>query len=249
MDIRFWVVGTIPSVSAREAWLAEVGGTDLTAEHDERGLSCRLGDLWLECGWVTVAEETLRVERLRSGASVEREDLVAAASMTTAVPLRSSGRIAEWKAALAEYPEALRNRLVLDAADFWRFPHRVAAPYMLARRGEPFLLDQWISADVRDCLRILCALNRRWEPDWKALSKAIEEFAVCPDQLPSRVAVMFSSSSLEERAHESRRLIRDVLRLSAVSFDVGAALDVVERTVAERTRDGFSEAGAVTVPP
>jgi hypothetical protein len=224
-------------MSAREIWLADLGATDVTAERDERALSCRLGELWLEFTWIRVAEETARIARLRSGESIDREDLVAAASITAAIALRSSGRLAEWKTALAEYPEALRKRLILDAADFWRFAHRVDAPYVLARRGEPFLLDHWISADVRDCLRILCALNRRWEPDWKALSAVIDEFVICPDQLPSRLAVIFSSVSLDERAHESRRLMRDVLRLSGVSFDVRAALGAVERSFTKHTQD------------
>lgn len=237
VDIQFWVIGKIPSIGARETWLADIGGTDVTAEQDERTLACRLGELWLELTWVSEAEETLRIERLRSGKSTDREDLVAAASIMAAIPLRSSGRLAEWKVTLAEYPEALRKRLILDAADFWRFAHRVDAPYVLARRGEPFLFDHWISADVRDCLRILCALNRCWEPDWKALSTAIDGFVICPDQLQSRLAVIFSSASLEERARESRRLMRDVLRLSA-SFDVRAALNVVERSFTKHTPVG-----------
>ena len=238
VDVQFWVTGKIPNIRARENWLADIGGTDITADQNERTLACRLGELWLEFAWVPEADETLRIERLRSGESTEREDLVVAASITTAIPLRSSGRLAEWKTALADYPEALRERLILETADFWRFAHRVDAPYVLARREEPFLLDHWISADVRDCLRILCALNRCWEPDWKALSTSIDEFLTCPDRLPSRLALIFSSPSLVERAHESRSLIRDVLRLTAASFDVRAALDVLERSLIRHAASG-----------
>jgi hypothetical protein len=69
VDIQFWFTGELPSITVREKWIAEIGGSDITVEQDDRSLACRLDELWLECAWVPEAEETLRVERLRSGES------------------------------------------------------------------------------------------------------------------------------------------------------------------------------------
>lgn len=237
VDIDFWVVGDIPNLTVRQEWLAGLGASDVTVERDGRGLCCRLGDYWVELHWLSEAQEGVRIERLLAGSSTDREDLVAASAITTAMTLRSSGRLGEWKTALSKYPDPLRERLIVEAADFWRFPHRVRTPYVLARRGLPFVLNHWIAADARDCVRILCALNRCWEPDWKALGTTVEAFDICPDQFVNRLSKISASVSPRERAVESTRMIRDVLQLAAAcSFDVTVALAVVESVIAQHQK-------------
>jgi hypothetical protein len=133
---------------------------------------------------------------------------------------------------LSTYPEAVRDQVIREASAFWGYPHRVEMLWILARRKEVLGLATWLLADISDALRILFAINRKWEMDWKHLHKAGMELAVQPGGLTERIDQVFTASPLERRVAVAMHLILDILRLVPPEVDVSKALANIQRSLA-----------------
>jgi predicted nucleotidyltransferase len=214
----------VPPLDQRRQQLQTVGLQDVVVERDGRGIVARDGGVWVEISWRDRQESESLLERLTAGATTDREDLVTAWSLTHARPLRTAGQLASWQEQLRPYPASLARRLIEEATDFWRFPHRLAATWTLAERGEMFGLTQWVFADVRDVLRALWAFNRRWEPDWKQLRTLADQLQQRPDQLTARIERVLNGADPRQRVRDNWRLIHDTLALISSDHDVTEAL-------------------------
>ena len=234
LDIEI-LVKTLPSTKEVRAWLEAIGAIDLIFE-DESGdeavsISCQYQGVWLEASWHEINKKEKLIQTICAGQNTTRLKLLQIGNVFTAVPLRTSGSLKRWQQHLSTYPDAVQKQVILDASAFWTFPHRVEMLWVLARRGELLGLTIWLTADVSDALRILFAINRQWEMDWKHLHTISKKLAIKPDNLEERVDAIFLTPQLEQRVETTLRLIIDILHLVPVPYDVTKATVNIERSL------------------
>jgi hypothetical protein len=207
-----------PDASARGAWLRAAGAEEVWVDVDATPdgtawTTCRIGTLWLEVAWQTLAAQERVLGELLSGTVTDHHLLVVASAIECAVPLRTAGALSAWQRAVGTYPEGLAERLIERAVGSWVWPQWAGEPWAYARRGERFALADRLVADVRGCLRVLFALNRRWEPGWKWARVATETLAIRPERLTERIEGVFTADDAETSIRRCTDLILAVLAL------------------------------------
>jgi len=224
IDLTIWVE-EIPPDPAIAGWLQQIGAAhiepDATAGREtELNMICQLNQIWMEVSFYTVTEYEATLAAILAGEISERTRLIHAWNIVWATPLRTQGRLATWQRKLSTYPDALQERIITTTVSFWRYPHRVEMLWTLARRRALLGLDEWLSADLQDGLRILFAINRQWEPDWKNLDAASRLLTSTPKELVPRVNAILSAMDPERRVALAQQLILDILELVPSQYDV-----------------------------
>jgi hypothetical protein len=224
VDLAIWVE-RLPPLAAIIGWLEQTGATHIrhadedTSENQLR-IICQITHVWLELDFHTVLEFEKTLSRVVTGTTLARNEVIHGWNVVWATPLRTQGLIAKWQQQLSEYPDELRDRLITASSSFWRYPHRVEMLWTLAHRQALLGLDEWLSADLQDALRILFATNRQWEPDWKNLEAACHLLTLTPDGLVQRVNGILSTAHAKTRVALAQRLILDILELVPGQYDL-----------------------------
>jgi hypothetical protein len=73
----------------------------------------------------------------------------------------------------------------------WSSPYTTITRWLPIRRDQPLALAMDLLSDVQGILRLLFALNRQWEPDWKWIAALARRLQHKPDQLVERVGQCF----------------------------------------------------------
>jgi hypothetical protein len=144
--------------------------------------------------------------------------------IASAIPLRSGGRLTQWQARLNGYSDVVQRAIVAAAVERWAQPGHCAALSRLARHGEQLALAERLLADVNLAVRVLYAVNRRWEPSKKWTLTVARVFA--PD-LPARIDAILGDPSLDRRVELCARLCLDALALAPETLDVSAAVEAL----------------------
>jgi hypothetical protein len=209
--------------------LDKSGAKNLLPEINEGiNIICRFQDVWVEASWREIGVKEKLLQAIAAGEGISRPHLIEAGNIVNGKVLRTSGIVTKWQQQLSEYPEGMQARIIKEMVGFWGFPHRVEMLWILAKREEVMGLTQWLMADIEDGLRILSAINRKWELDWKHLRRIEKELEIKPPQLIERVHQVFTASSLEERVLTAQRLILDILALVPESYDVSQAMSNIQ---------------------
>ena len=237
IEMNFWTVET-PSGSEREAWLREMGADPLVVDATPGAdgtawVICFVRGIQIEAGWQSIERQRDLVRQLAAGDVLDHGRLMVADTLRTGVPLRTEGLLSEWQAALTEYPPALGKRLIEQSIERWSWP---PFHWALAERGEWLALTGRLASDVGAVLRILAALNRTWEPDWKWLRERTRDLEVAPERLAERIDAIFSSSDPQRAVEQCLELILDTLRLLPERSDARDAITIVEEHLAGRGR-------------
>ena len=150
-----------------------------------------------------------RVAGILAAEIVDHIRIRTAEAIVHGLPLRTSGRLDEWQERLADYPDAVAEAIVLDAIGDWteQTPRGIRAQL---RPGGRLELTMRIVDDLENVLRIVFALNRAWEPDWKRLTEIVAPLAVKPDRLAERI----DEALLRTDIVSARALVRDTLALA-----------------------------------
>lgn len=132
--------------------------------------------------------------------------------------LDPSGRIATLQARVAEYPEALRQRVVQDFLWSVEFAlHAFARKF--SRRGEVYLTASTLARCAHALVLVLFALNRRHLLNDKTALHEIGAFTLRPDDFRSRVEALLSgvgasAAELEHSVGLMEALFRETAELS-----------------------------------
>ncbi len=228
LELNLWAQ-TLPPLDQRVAWLTSAGVSDLQVEDAPRPdnsywIKFRLDDLPVEVGWQTVDALHAQIARIRSGATLERKALTFGDVIASAIPLRGD-QVREWQIILSGYSDAVQSRIVQLAVDQWSQPNRWATARRLARHGERLTLSRQLLDDLDLALRLLYAVNRRWEPSPKWTLTVAREFA--PADLIKRIDEVLSYPSLTHRVESCAQLCYNLLALAPVECDVSAALEIL----------------------
>jgi predicted nucleotidyltransferase len=157
----------------------------------------------------TRARTEERLDGILAAEIVDHARIRTAEAVEHGLPLRTAGRIAEWQERLRAYPPQLEEAIVLDAIGDWteQTPRGIRA---LLRPGGSLELAKHVVIDLENVLRIVFAVNRAWEPDWKRLPDLVSPLRLKPDRLAERVETSARGSDIVE----ARRLVRDALALA-----------------------------------
>lgn len=139
-----------------------------------------------------------------------------------------SGRIEALQRRVAEYPEALRRRVVQDQLWSVEFAlHAFARKF--AARGEVFLTAGTLARAVHALLLVLFALNRRHVLNDKTLLEEVEELEIAPEAFRARVESVLanlgaSPEALADSVAELSRLFVEVADLAGDLYTPKSAL-------------------------
>jgi len=235
IDLEFWV-DKLPPSDAIMNWLQNAGVMLLTTDKEASSgdgphLIGRYQGVWLELSWSSISTRTGKLQTILTGEALERSSIGNAWNIAVAMPLRAQGLIGNWQRKVSDYPDIVQSRLIAPSSEFWQFPHHVEMLWTLARRQELLGLDEWLFADLQDALRILFAVNRQWEPDWKNLRAASEHLSRTPKKLVERINEIFLTSTPETRIERTLRLVLDVLALVPKPYDISAAKANIEASL------------------
>jgi hypothetical protein len=134
------------------------------------------------------------------------------------VLLDPSGSIARLQKRVAEYPEALRERVVQEYLWSVEFAlHGFARKFAL--HGEVYLTAGTISRCIHAMVLVLFALNRRYLVNDKTALSEISDFPLCPHDFRNRVEALLSrvgasAAELERSVGLLRALFEEVVTLS-----------------------------------
>lgn len=230
LELNLWS-NAIPPQVERVGWLHAAGADEIVVEEKPRldnshWITCRVGDIPVEIGWQTFRALRTSLDRIRSGAVIDRKTLAFGDIIVSAIPLRTSGQLQNWQAALDDYSDELQQSLINAALKRWLQPDHVASERRLARRGERLALMESLLDDLDAAVRVLYAANRRWEPSRKWTLTVAQAFA--PDDLIPRIDAILSDKSLEQRVDCCVRLCLEVLELVPEGYDVSGTVEALQ---------------------
>ncbi len=239
VELNVWSA-VMPEVVQWHGWLRGAGATDFGADLTEidrtgfRWTTCRFKDIWVEIGFAQIAPFDAFVRDLAAGRFIDHERLQMGWTVRQAIPLWTKGRLANWQATLAGYPEGLAARVIASQTAVWADRHVPGVRWALAARGERMGLALRFVWDMQNLLRVLFAVNRVWDHDLKWTNESSLDLSTKPAQLSARIDAMFTLADLPYAVEINQRLILETLEIARDhGFDVNAAL--------RSMRDGLSD--------
>jgi hypothetical protein len=240
MELSFWQ-NELPSSSARERWLRDIGATDITIDStpapDQSTWSMfRFGDVWVEAAWYTTEFHEAQLEALRKGEIIDHDPLRLAWTIVQARALRSEGRLAGWQRDLADYPDEVQQQLIADAVGAWTLPNHLFARWAEVYRGHRHTVVEELVRDLNRVFRIIFAINRQWEPDWKWIEPASRNLTLKPRRLVERTHEILATPHLEQAAAGCMELSLETLALIPPPYDVTRAASNIRESLRAHTR-------------
>lgn len=235
LELNLWAEA-IPLLDERLAWLEAAGAVDIRAEDAPRSddsywIGFRIGGIAAEVGWQTADTAERQIAAILSGAVRERKALVYAEIVTSAIPVRTAGRLATWQTALAGYSDAVQAAIIGQAVERWARADGFAGARRLARRGETLTLTELLLAESDMAARVVYAAHRRWEPSRKWTLTVMRAFA--PDAA-QQIDAALSAEDMERRVELCRELCMAALKAAPSRYDVAEAVRGLEQATFQR---------------
>jgi hypothetical protein len=222
VEMSFWVDNLEP-VNVYLEWLRSTGavvdekadlqlmeGQYFTTKSDYRGLL-------FEITWETWDSLENLILSALAGNITDHWKLTKIWNVADAVPLRNHVNLEHWQEVVKVYPDALQTALVNDAMRAWAEPHgyplSIIQLWALTQRNTRLALSDRLVSEVERGLRIIWALNRRWEPDWKWLELESRKLSNKPVKLSERVNTIFSTVNAGESVRLCLQLLLETLEL------------------------------------
>lgn len=232
LELNLWAEA-IPPLAARIAWLQAAGATDVHAEDNPRPddsywISFTLEGISGEVGWQTYDALESALELLLSG-KADRKALVFADILTSALPLRTTGRLAAWQARLSGYSDEVQAAILADAVARWSRPNAFASARRLAQREERIALTALLVEDLDMALRVLYAAHRRWEPSRKWTLTLARQFI--HDNLLGRIDGVLGGRTRGHYGNDVAPRVDDCIRFCAEALEKAPPTDAVNGTI------------------
>jgi hypothetical protein len=212
----------LPALDVARDW-ASRAGIEVTSlwESTEVGYVAGAADgTAIELLWLTPETLESLLERASAGELVDHRRLPVFEALQHGIALRGL-RLRMWQERLRTYPESLREALIHDAVDDWG-GYLVGIYTRQAWRNDRYALRR-VSLEVADdILRLLFALNRRWEPTWKRLPQLLEPLPLKPERTAERIEAALSAEGREAML-TLFELARDAVALVPRELDVERA--------------------------
>lgn len=146
----------------------------------------------IELIWWSRAQAAAAVDEIFTGGVTGSADALA-----HGVALRTSGLLEEWQDRLREYPDALAEAHIDDAALTWG-GFAAAGLLTLTRPGERVAAVERMVDDASRVVRIVFAVNRVWPPTLKRLAVRSAVLPIKPDGLAERIDAALTEPDLRK---------------------------------------------------
>jgi hypothetical protein len=238
--MRF-LVDALRPVSVYHDWLRATGGL-VEPDDDAEHVSGTTTRSWHDGVFVEALWQPWCALDATLGAIVRAETrnhwtLTQAWYIAEALPLRAHGRLWTWQERLKDYPDTLRDRLITETLALWTapawWPTSVVNIWPLVARDARLALVDRLAGYLERGLRILFALNRRWEPDYKWLASEASRLLVKPGELVSRVNSSLTLENPRESVRTCLALLIDILTLAGAEYDVAVARERIKEALDE----------------
>jgi NUDIX domain len=134
-------------------------------------------------------------------------------------------------------PPELATKIIRDNTEVWVDPHVPGVRFGLTRRNQRFALSMRLQWDIQNLLRVLWAINRRWDQDWKWTDERALDLPIKPKRLSERIDAIFELRDLVHGARECLQLVLDGLALVPPEHDVSAAVGSIKATLEAEAAD------------
>lgn len=220
----------LPEVDLARSWAAAAGvePTALWQSPEVAYVAGPAEDTAIELLWLTPATLGALYEQAAGGTLLDHRRLPVFEALQHGLALRGDG-LRVWQQRLDDYPDALRAALIADAVDDWG-GYPTGTYTRQAWRDDPYALRRVSLEITDDILRLLFALNRRWEPAWKRLPQLLAPLPLKPDRAADRLEASHRSSD----GREAMRILFEVAREAVALVDdveVGRARQWLDEAV------------------
>lgn len=218
LEVNFWV-NALPGHDERLDWLVSMGLRDPVVHFKPRAdqsvwISGQFQGVALEAGWQTFKALEDSLTPILAGEVIHRKALTLAELIASTMLLRDEGLIATWQERLrSEYPASLRAQLYEDALKRLNDAHYLADERRLAHRGETLALVEMLRDDLAVMMRLLYALNGRWEAGQKWTLTLAENMTIMPHNWRERVDAVFAAPH-DTAIEQCRALLAEALALA-----------------------------------
>jgi Domain of unknown function (DUF4037) len=214
-DIELLFLATpVPSVERVQEWLGGVSGADdvmVWGEEGDVSAWFRVGDVEVDPYWGSLHDAVEEVAAITSGTVVEHRRIAFGHVLLHSAFIRTSGVLPELAQRCVVYPVGLKERLIADALWLWAIP---AARVGAVARGDVVEARSWLQRDAEMILRLVFALNERWEPPrWKWLRMYVRDLSITPPRLVERLEEALLIADLAVASSGLAQLALDVLML------------------------------------
>ncbi len=219
LEVNFWI-NAIPGHDQRLDWLISMGLRDPVVHFKPRAdqsvwISGQFHGVALEAGWQTFTALEESLTPILAGEIFDRKHLMLAELIASAVILRDEGQVTAWQEQLTRsYPAALRGQFYEDALKRLNNVHHLADEQRLARRGETLALVEMLRDDLAVMMRLLYALNGRWESGQKWTLTLATTLPIMPDRWRERVDAVFAAPH-DAAIDQCRALLAETIALAS----------------------------------
>lgn len=229
---------TDESIAEKELldWIEIIGGTDVHPYgaplwDGSVWIIFRYGEHWIEAGWQTLPAMQKNVASLLEGQVIAHDRLLLASVVKEALVIRDSGTLRGLQKQLDHYPSGLQKAILEAALAPWTIPLGMAVRRNLAKRNDKIPYLQRLIPDVERVFRILYALNKRWEPEWKWTHQIFRDLEIKPENLEARVDDILCAADPSHSLRCCFELMTDTLLLIPEALDLGATVDAVLKNI------------------
>ncbi len=217
-------------------WIESIGGTDVYPYgaplwDGSLWIIFRYKGHWIEAGWQTLPAMQKNVASFVEGQVVAHERLLLASVIKDALLVRDGGSIRGLQKQLAHYPSSLQKAILEATLVPWTIPLGMTVRGNLAKRDDKIPFLQRMIPDIERVFRILYALNKQWEPEWKWTHQIFRGLEIKPDNLEARVDAILCVTDPLRCLWCCFELIKDTLLLIPEELDVSDTVDKILQNI------------------
>jgi hypothetical protein len=225
IEIEFLVNNLMPEED-RINWIKQIGGTDIYPYGAPIGdgsvwIIFKYKDYWIEAGWQTISSMKNNINPIAAGKVCTHDKLILASTFRDAISIRDNGILRDVQGQLKLYPEKLQKDIILNTIKPWTIDLSIEARKMLSKRGDKMPFLERMIPDIQKILRILYAVNRQWEPDWKWTKYIVSNLKIKPQNLEERIDSIICIKDTKENLNNCFELIKDTLFLIPKDLELG----------------------------
>lgn len=217
IEIEFLVDNMI-SQQDRVNWIKEIGGTEICPYGSpifdgSEWIIFKYKDCWIEAGWQIYSNMVDNIRQIIEGKVYTHDRLILASVLENAIFLRENEILINLQKELNFYPDRLQQKIIMNTIESWNIELALKVRTVLAKRNDKIPLLERMISDVHWVLRILYAINKQWEPDWKWTNHIIDDLEIKPENLKERINSIVCINNTTKNLENCFNLICDTLDL------------------------------------
>ncbi|MBW9159109.1 DUF4037 domain-containing protein [Clostridium tagluense] len=217
-------------------WIKQIGGKDIHPYgvplwDGSVWIIFKYKNYWIESGWQTISNMKNNINSIIEGKVITHDKLILASVLKDAIFIRGNGILSDLQGQLNLYPKELQKDIIANTIEPWTMGLAIDVRKMLSKREDKIPFLQRMIPDVQKILRILYAINRQWEPDWKWTKYIISNLEIKPENLKERIDSIICIKDTKENLKNCFELIKDTLLLIPKDLELGDTVAAILKNI------------------